>query len=1280
MGEPVQPQKTGTVKPLPTPVVNPTPKVALPSASINLMSLKPAEVKQHLLDGSISDSDAMTYAYKKKLAQTSLHDMSPQDVKKAYSLGVVKQGQVDDYIDRRQNPISYHIKDIFGSASQGVTSAIDETAQTAEWFAKNGTVAGILAKTVAHATHSDPVNKGFDKKIAEVRKPIIGTYHEPKTTAGEITKGVTQFLTGFIPAVRGAEGVTLAKDGVALVGKELAKAKVKKEAIRGAQAGVVADSVVFDEHDKRLSNLIQESPTLANPVTDYLKANPGDSLMEGKLKNAIEGLGLGVATEALFMGVKQVKNLKLSKHNEDMGDVAQEIDTKFPTPGEPHVPKAGKPVDPLAPKVDPTVPKVDPTVPKVDPTAPKVDPTSPKVDPVSPSSVTDNIAQEAQIPKPEAPPPGALYDESTHLVLHTSMDQTQAQDLANAIVGRHGATDSLEDPGVFNQSHMDMLHDTNTVKDIIILTSKTLDTSVEKHVDVAAAAKEMGMDEATLLRTAQKMAGDTADASKVVTAMRDMMLKYGNALAEQTATLVKRIESATDPITTAERLQFVDNLKMFQSIQGTLKGITTNTARAVSAGRINVNGKSFAIDDMSTEDITNLIGRGQKDGFAEIDDLIKMFHSQKTPEARARMAGTMHGKGLSGLVEYYQAALLSSPTTHLTNTVSNAANIAFDEVAGLMTNTTTASKYRLKGLYRGALDGLILGKKAFLEEAPQLDKVHKMSNENGETFGNFSIKGTKGKVIRSLSFRPMLAIDEFFKNMTYRAELTSLAYEDAIRIQKLTGAHDIEAYVNKVVSAPNRATHLKALEYSRKMTFQEEFQPRGAQYDSALTSGEQGRMRVSTGIDSVLQGFQQKILNEPNVGMLAKLIAMPFYQTPINLLKAAGRMTPGVNLLSKRYMQDIKAGGFQARRARAKTALGTSVLILGSQLYTNGDMVGGIDKDMQKIAADNGVIPYSVFDKDGGKLTLSQLLKMDPFITLLGLGADYAKALDTHKLDNDPTMEEIGSAFALIVGDMAGSTWNMTVNKAFMKSLKDSIDAFSSVSDGSSTGWGAFKRFAYNKASGFVPFSGLAGYGQEQFDEFQRNILDLHDALYSRVNSTELIKKYNALGEPRVRPGRNFIAGQQTVVSQDPVLRELLNVKVNMTQPSQDITVRDIKVELNKEQYDRYNQLIAQPSTNHPALRDAIGRVINDPRYAHLQADSDRADKIQNIISSYRDHARNVLVSEFPELQDKVGTREGVKNAKIHEAHTARTAKSALHWMNSLEGKPSDAQTTPLPQ
>lgn len=118
---------------------------------------------------------------------------------------------------------------------------------------------------------------------------------EADTVTGSFVRSTSQFLVGFIPAAKG-----------------LKAAGVTKGALTTAMAGgAIADAVVFDPNEDRLSTWLNEVPALEPFVSDYLAdAGQDDSHWEGRFKNAVEGLGLGLAadgTATLFKALKYYK-------------------------------------------------------------------------------------------------------------------------------------------------------------------------------------------------------------------------------------------------------------------------------------------------------------------------------------------------------------------------------------------------------------------------------------------------------------------------------------------------------------------------------------------------------------------------------------------------------------------------------------------------------------------------------------------------------------------------------------------------------------------------------------------------------------------------------------------------------------------------------------------------------------------------------------------------------------------------------------------------------------
>lgn len=147
--------------------------------------------------------------------------------------------------------------------------------------------------------------------------PNLPKVKPPSKVSGEIARSVSHFITGFVaagPAVKAA-GVANATAGA------LAK-------------GALADFAFYDGHEDRLANMIEDVPELKNPVTEFLAAKIGDSQVEGRLKRAVEGLGLGGLTEGLIRSLRYLRQMKAAKDAGAVPDVEQQLAREMSKPAE----------------------------------------------------------------------------------------------------------------------------------------------------------------------------------------------------------------------------------------------------------------------------------------------------------------------------------------------------------------------------------------------------------------------------------------------------------------------------------------------------------------------------------------------------------------------------------------------------------------------------------------------------------------------------------------------------------------------------------------------------------------------------------------------------------------------------------------------------------------------------------------------------------------------------------------------------------------------------------
>jgi hypothetical protein len=131
-----------------------------------------------------------------------------------------------------------------------------------------------------------PLVNWLNTNVADLEVPV----RDVQTGTGKVTKSVSEFLTGFVPALKGMKAM-----GVA--GKVAAP----------LSASAIADFATRDPHEGRLSNLWQEAGLPENVLTDYLAADPKDGAIEGRFKSAAESVFTGATLEGIVLGARALR-------------------------------------------------------------------------------------------------------------------------------------------------------------------------------------------------------------------------------------------------------------------------------------------------------------------------------------------------------------------------------------------------------------------------------------------------------------------------------------------------------------------------------------------------------------------------------------------------------------------------------------------------------------------------------------------------------------------------------------------------------------------------------------------------------------------------------------------------------------------------------------------------------------------------------------------------------------------------------------------------------------
>ena len=125
------------------------------------------------------------------------------------------------------------------------------------------------------------------------------------TTANQVSADISEFLLGFIPALRTEKALT---GGVA-AGAGIKSAtsmggKLAVTAADGAAAGAIASATTVNPEAANLSSLIEtHAPSLSNPITRYLQIQGDEGDGEKRLKQALDSVLSGIVAAPVIEGL-----------------------------------------------------------------------------------------------------------------------------------------------------------------------------------------------------------------------------------------------------------------------------------------------------------------------------------------------------------------------------------------------------------------------------------------------------------------------------------------------------------------------------------------------------------------------------------------------------------------------------------------------------------------------------------------------------------------------------------------------------------------------------------------------------------------------------------------------------------------------------------------------------------------------------------------------------------------------------------------------------------------
>ena len=228
---------------------------------------------------------------------------------------IVEAGAVGESPGNRQITRLGGVEDVAAGAVRGGIGAVNETVDLAAQAGRAG--ADALWANEGVRNFLDPRKDDFggwlSRRFIDVNRFVTGIGfigkdgdvadlpmpEQSDATLGRVTEGISQTVVGFVAGGRVLKGLGVGK--AATTGGKI---------VKGAAQGMIGDFMAFDGNEERLSNLIESVPELRNPVTAFLAADEESPELAGRLKNTLEGLGVGSAFEGLLAVLRGTKALR----------------------------------------------------------------------------------------------------------------------------------------------------------------------------------------------------------------------------------------------------------------------------------------------------------------------------------------------------------------------------------------------------------------------------------------------------------------------------------------------------------------------------------------------------------------------------------------------------------------------------------------------------------------------------------------------------------------------------------------------------------------------------------------------------------------------------------------------------------------------------------------------------------------------------------------------------------------------------------------------------------
>jgi len=995
--------------------------------------------------------------------------------------------QAAEFSEQADNEVSY-MADIARGVGSGVRNAvqgvINTVADLADWA-------------------TDLRDPDFYSNLAKEYELPEGW--ETRTAVGGMAETVTQFVAGFIPAMR---LMRIIQRGKALtVGQQAAARKI----LGPTTAGAITDFTVWDIQDKRLIDMVEElgGSDTAQGMEGYLNAEEGgeqsylddieeglikalkydknDSNMMNRFRQGAEGALFGKLLDGLFSMAKMTKKMKTT--DKGRGQLLKERDD--------------------------IIAKKDKATPQEIERAKEIDNHLEKNYGEGQSKEThksykDRMLGEGKKAKPRDLKISSKTRAKVRKAIETNNEKSIPGIIAASIKKDWNSASHVDDWDDLN----DMLTELVTAnKEITETTAASMKRQAAKALKDADQLKEMedyvegSYDQVALeakagiinqlaqqasIENAKKLAAGTLTRTEFATLEAENMIKRAyfaeggsnwgrqgvirkKMLRDGRANAAKVWKDANKAAKIAEKNQppkVGDRVKLGPDQTGRRpEGIVEEVSQD---GQVKV---KVAEDKsvLSNFDELEKVAKKEVDG-PEIalsrtgEDIVEKYHIE---DDAARFIANLDPEGIyptdmldrlsrpnwgDAMIELYVNSILSTTSlgVNITSNIFMMFARSMDTFAAGANGkdaTLTQALYQAYGLFNGFSDSLRMMFKPAKELGPLDAKrnplvaavrsygedkalfsrsrefVNEFTPEQSITSKNLgyqnptstmekmmnTIIDVGGKVVRGHpgGVRSMMATDEMFKVMNYRAHLHKTAAEAAEKAGYTLGQPEfgkfVSDFVDKSFAAPKiskgsdptiyQKASVSAMDMSHEMTFTSPW-------------AKQGFFGQGENMDKMYSYMRRQPLFS---------LIFPFVRQPTNNLLYVARTTPGLNLLSGKLSRAMQKGGAEAEIAEAQIGVASWIWsVLGLYALGQGNLTTGTATSATSTAAnefrDMNIGDYSTMNKDGDFINYRGAEPFSPRLAIMSTMLNHWSSLMAEhgaQMTDDEFLEHAGGMAAV---------------------------------------------------------------------------------------------------------------------------------------------------------------------------------------------------------------------------------------------------------------------------